>query len=146
MTPPGFRSSRTRDRPRALRAGQSFTNPNVGAASTGFPVRFAATAKPENEKSSAVTVWGSLPEYPFTVIPASKSATQKSCNGSGSEARMTASIIKLMARISELRAILNTRGLSGNFFCDQLPLSFLLLCPLGSFSISFNFVPKYLDN
>lgn len=83
LIPPGAKSILFIDIPRVLRPGNARTFPAVKFAPRGLLV-FPSLLSPSKKKSSEVVFETGLQGKPLTDVEALKSATQKSCNGSGS--------------------------------------------------------------
>jgi len=83
FSPPGAKSTRFMEIPRELRPGKARTFAAVTDQPNMFVV-FPSSLNPSKKKSSEVTFASGLQGKPFTDRGAFKSATQKSCSGSGS--------------------------------------------------------------
>lgn len=86
LRPPGAKSTRFIEIPRVFSPGNERTFAGVTLEPKGLVV-LPSLANPSKKKSPEVTVLSGLQGKPLMETEELKSATQKSCNGSGSDAR-----------------------------------------------------------
>jgi len=86
ITPPMAKSTRLIELPRVLSPGNVRTLATVALEPKMFVV-FPSLLNPSKKKSSELTFDAGLQRKPLTDVEALKSATQKSCNESGSAKR-----------------------------------------------------------